>query len=149
MQEIVSCVLSTPCQEQPNGPQLLSENVHHPGLPSLGVTPDLLTLHHRRKHHCPRQQSRDARIKVPLAGLFAAGPKTYEFRLPTFLTWIASFQDPYLISRWFMGSQRTRKRNARLPPSLIYAGIPLGFPRGEIPGPIEGIRFKDDSLNHC
>jgi hypothetical protein len=36
-------------------------------------------------------------------------PKTYEFRLPTFLTGIASFQDPYLISGWFMGSHRTRE----------------------------------------
>src|ERR1700675_2556986 len=45
----------------------------------------------------------------------------YEFRLPTFLSGIASFQDLYLISGWFMGSHWTREGNARRPPSLIYA----------------------------
>src|SRR5437773_4472864 len=54
----------------------------------------------------------------------------YEFRLPTFLTGIASFQDPYLISGWFMGIHRTREGNARRPQSLIYAGIQLGVPWG-------------------
>jgi hypothetical protein len=61
-------------------------------------------------------------------------PKTYEFRLPTFLTGIASFQDRYLISEWFKGSHRIREANARSPQSLIYAGLPLGVPQGEIPG---------------
>jgi hypothetical protein len=32
----------------------------------------------------------------------------YEFGLPTFPTGIASFQDLYLISEWFMGSHGTR-----------------------------------------
>jgi hypothetical protein len=41
---------------------------------------------------------------------FLASPKMYEFRLPTFLTGIASFQDPYLISGWFMGSDSGRDR---------------------------------------
>jgi integrase len=36
-------------------------------------------------------------LTTALASLFAASPKTYEFRLPTFLTGIASFQDAYLI----------------------------------------------------
>jgi hypothetical protein len=36
-----------------------------------------------RKHHWPRQQSRDVRIQVPLAGLFAARPKTYDLRAPS------------------------------------------------------------------
>jgi len=77
------------------------------------------------------------------------GPKTYEFRLPTLLTGIASFQDPYLISVWFMGSHWTREGNARRPPALTYAGIPLELPRGEMPGPMKAIRFKDDCLNDC
>jgi hypothetical protein len=66
------------------------------------------------------------------SGPFLACLKTYEFRLPTFLTGIASFQDPYLISGWFMGSHRAREGNARRPPSLICAGMPLGVP---------GVRF--------
>jgi hypothetical protein len=59
------------------------------------------------------------------------------FVLPTFLTRIASFQDPYLISGWFMGSHRAREGNAGGPPSLICEGTPLGVPRGEIPAPME------------
>jgi len=47
-----------------------------------------------------------------------------------------------------MGGHWTREGNA-CPPSLIHAGIPLGVPRGEILGPIEAIRFKDDCLNDC
>jgi len=43
-------------------------------------------------------------LTTALAGLFAASPKTYEFRLPKFLTGIASFQDPYLISGWLMAA---------------------------------------------
>jgi len=43
-----------------------------------------------------------------VSGRFLACPKTYEFRLPTFLTGIASFQDRYLISGWFMGSHLTQ-----------------------------------------
>jgi hypothetical protein len=59
--------------------------------------------------------AREARASAPVHnhvvhGLFLASPKTYEFRLPTFLTGIASFQAPYLISGWFMGSHRARER---------------------------------------
>jgi hypothetical protein len=86
--------------------------------------------------------------KIGAQRSFLARPKMYEFRLPTLLTGIASFQDPYLISGWFMGSQWTRKGNARLPPSLIYARIPLGVPGSEISGPMEAIRFED-CLNDC
>jgi hypothetical protein len=82
-------------------------------------------------------------------GPFLACPKTYEFRLRTFLTGIASFQDPYLISVWFIGNHWTREGNARRPPSLTYAGIPLELPRGEMPDPMKAIRFKDDCLNDC
>jgi glycosyltransferase involved in cell wall biosynthesis len=59
-------------------------------------------------------------LTTALAGLFAASPKRYEFRLPTFLTGIASFQDAYLISGWFMGSHRIREGNARRPPSEFH-----------------------------
>jgi hypothetical protein len=55
------------------------------------------------------------------SGLFLACPKVYEFRLQTFLSGIASFKDPYLISGWFMGSHWIREGNARRPPSLVYA----------------------------
>jgi hypothetical protein len=34
-------------------------------------------------------------LTTALAGLFAASPKTYELRLPTFLLRIATFQDGY------------------------------------------------------
>jgi len=143
MQEIGSCVLSTPCQKQPNDPDCSAKMCTIRGCRSWAYR-ILSPSSSSRKHHCPRQQSEDARIKAPLAGLFAARPKTYEFRLPTFLTGIASFQDAYLISGWFMGSHRTRERTARRPPSFKYvAGIPLGVPRGEIPGPMEGIRRND------
>jgi hypothetical protein len=90
-------------------------------------------------------------LTIPISGYFVFGiaetrPKTYEFRLPTFLTGIASFQDPYLISG---GLWATTGRERQTSSILVYAGIPLGVPRGEIPGPMEAIRFKDDCLNDC
>jgi len=59
---------------------------------------------------------------------------------------VASFQDPYLISG---GLWATTGRERQTSSILVYAGIPLGVPRGEIPGPMEAIRFKDDCLNDC
>jgi hypothetical protein len=56
-----------------------------------------------RKHHCPRQQSRDARIKVTLAGLFADRPKTYDLRLATVLPGLASIKEGYSIMAGFVG----------------------------------------------
>jgi hypothetical protein len=53
----------------------------------------------------------------------------YEFRLPTFLTGIASFQNPYLISGWFMGSGSGRDRQTS--PILNIFNMPVyrsGFP---------------------
>jgi hypothetical protein len=88
---------------------------------------------HRATHGARSRRKQESAKKLH-SGLFLACPKTYEFRLPTFLAGIASFQDPCLISGWFMGNHWTREGNARRPPSLIYAGIPLGVPRGEIPG---------------
>jgi hypothetical protein len=78
MQEIVSCVLSTPCQKQPNDPDCSANVCTIPGCRSWAYTGFVSPPSSSRKHHCPRQQSRDARIKVPLAGLFAARPKTYD-----------------------------------------------------------------------
>jgi hypothetical protein len=68
-------------------------------------------LHHLRSHgHSWRKITNEKGISKELhSGLFLACPKTYEFRLATFLTGIVSFQDPYLISGWFMGSHRTRE----------------------------------------
>jgi hypothetical protein len=99
------------------------------GVVAFGV--GLLALRQLRSIRCSRRQTGVS--KELHSGLFPARPKTYEFRLPTFLTGIVSFQCPYLICEWFMGSHRAREGNARSPPSLIYAGIPLGFPRPPLP----------------
>jgi hypothetical protein len=78
MRELGSYVRSTPYQKQANDPdcsaKMCTIRVAVPGRNTGFVSPSSSS----RKHHCPRQQSRDARIKVPLAGLFAARPKTYD-----------------------------------------------------------------------
>jgi len=79
--------------------------------------------HLRLQGHSWREITEETEIgaKELHSGPLLACPKTYEFRLPTFLSGIASFQDPYLINGWFMGNHWTREGNARRPPSLIYA----------------------------
>jgi hypothetical protein len=59
------------------------------------------------------------------SGPFLACPKMYEFRFADVSNRNCLISGPYLISGWFMGSHRTREGNARRPPSLIYAGIPV------------------------
>jgi hypothetical protein len=44
------------------------------------------------------------RIKVLLAGMFAAGPKTYDLRLGTSLARTVSFQGGWLLRGGFLGS---------------------------------------------
>jgi hypothetical protein len=98
--------------------------------------PQELLICARRASHGAKSRRKPESAKELHSGLFPACPKIYEFRLPTFLIGIASFQDPYLIGGWFMGSHRTREGNARRPPSLTYVGTPLGVPRSEISGPV-------------
>jgi hypothetical protein len=62
------------------------------------------------------------------SGPFRSCPKTYEFRLPTFLTGIASFQDPYLISGWFMGSHGIPGRERQTSSILNICSYLSGFP---------------------
>jgi hypothetical protein len=93
---------------------------------------ELLICAHRATHGAKSRRKLESAEQLH-SGPFLACPKVYEFRLPTFLTGIVSFQCPYLICEWFMGSHRAREGNARSPPSLIYAGIPLGFPRPPLP----------------
>jgi hypothetical protein len=84
MRELGSYVRSTPYQKQANDPdcsaKIVPSGVAVPGRNTGFVSPSSSS---RRKHHWPRQQSRDVRIKVPLAGLFAARPKTYDLRAPS------------------------------------------------------------------
>ena len=106
---------------------------------------ELLICAHRATHGAKSRRKLESAEQLH-SGPFLACPKVYEFRLPTFLTGVASFQDPYLISG---GLWATTGRERQTSSILVYAGIPLGVPRGEIPGPMEAIRFKDDCLNDC